>query len=177
MGKTSQHYDDTKYVAAANKYNDLADQYTGKKGQETASAQARTEASNSSATAAATAKNNALNAGYSRAKAARMGQAEGAKQYNTAYQNGYNNAVAMNNAAMTAKANDIQTQANIANKKYDVKNQDYNNTMDIVDKSVGAAGGILSGVAGMMSDENCKEITMKTSAERCDELLAKLRGN
>lgn len=153
------------YEEAAKKYSELAKAYSGEEGQKKASAQAAQEAKSSATSAGAGAMNQALNAGYSRAKAARMGQNASAQQYSKAYDTGYQNAVAMNDKAVNAQGQNMQNVKNIEDTK-------YQNDAAIAQ----GVGNVLAGVAGAISDRNCKDISAMTPAGRIAELKARLEA-
>lgn len=170
-------YSSKYYDSAAAKYEELAKRYTGQNAYRytTDSANlAHTQAKQAAESEGAAAQNLALNAGYSRARAAREGAAAEAASYRNQYGDSYNsnlsNITNSNNAALQAQANLMQgAQAKDQNR--------YTSDSNRYGAAMGAVGGLFTGAANALSDENAKDIkdsSDSTEKRRC-ELLGKLR--
>lgn len=162
-------YKSSSYDAAADKYNQLASQYTGEKGLQNASTQASMAAKSASEAAGASATNQALNAGYSRAKAAMKGANASANTFNNQYANSYQNAAAMNNARLSA-------QQNLMSGSQHKDDQSYNANAAGFSAAMGMASGLANTAASAMlaSDETEKDFekvatASGTAADRMDD--------
>ena len=170
-------YDSSNYDAAAEKYKQLQDKYTGENGwnlaQSQATESAKDVAAQSGQTAGAQAQGAARSAGMSRSKAIATGaQASGATSanaYNSAYSTGLSNSLQNN-------ANTVNAQGNMMNSEMQKDTNEYNSKAAKWNAGMGLAGGIFNGVASALSDENKKCVKDKSHSDRCDELLARLRG-
>jgi hypothetical protein len=152
-------YKSSSYDAAADKYNQLASQYTGEKGLQNASTQASMAAKSASEAAGASATNQALNAGYSRAKAAMKGANASANTFNNQYANSYQNAAAMNNARLSA-------QQNLMSGSQHKDDQSYNANAAGFSAAMGLASGLANTAASAMltSDETEKDFEKVATA-------------
>lgn len=186
-------YDTSNYDAAAEKYKELQDKYSGESAYKQAEAEsydtaknhageiAQTVAENAGGTAGANAQAAARSAGMSRSKAIATGaQLSGnaaANAYGNTYNNAYNNAYTSNlNARLASNQNAINSQANLMGMEQQKDTNQYNSESNRYSAGMGLAGGIFNGVASALSDETQKDITEKTSSNRCDELLKRLKG-
>lgn len=186
-------YDTSNYDAAANKYKELQDKYSGENAYKQAETEsydtaknhageiAQTVAENAGGTAGANAQAAARSAGMSRSKAiatgAQMSGNAAANAYGNTYNNAYNNAYTSNlNARLASNQNAINNQANLMGMEQQKDTNKYNSDSNRYSAGMGLAGGIFNGVASALSDETQKDITEKTSADRCNELLKRLRG-
>lgn len=186
-------YDTSNYDAAAEKYKELQDKYSGESAYKQAEAEsydtaknhageiAQTVAENAGGTAGANAQAAARSAGMSRSKAIATGaQLSGnaaANAYGNTYNNAYNNAYTSNlNARLASNQNAINSQANLMGMEQQKDTNQYNSESNKYSAGMGLAGGIFNGVASALSDETQKDITEKTSSDRCDELLKRLKG-
>lgn len=176
-------YDGAEYKKAAEVYTGLEDKYLGVNGWNLANAQARENAQNianqaGSAATAATA-GAARTAGMSRSKAIATGAQAAGSAATNAYGNAYNNslsaALGNNQATVAANQSLLSGAQNIDDKKYDA---DKTN----IGAWTGMGGSVIQGLANLggaaigASDSNLKDIKNKSSSDRCDELLARLRG-
>ena len=185
-------YDTSNYDAAANKYKELQDKYSGENAYKQAEIEsydtaknhageiAQTVAENAGGTAGANAQAAARSAGMSRSKAiatgAQMSGNAAANAYGNTYNNAYNNAYTSNlNARLASNQNAINNQANLMGMEQQKDTNKYNSDSNRYSAGMGLAGGILNGIANV-SDETQKDITEKTPADRCNELLKRLRG-
>lgn len=185
-------YDTSNYDAAANKYKELQDKYSGENAYKQAETEsydtaknhageiAQTVAENAGGTAGANAQAAARSAGMSRSKAiatgAQMSGNAAANAYGNTYNNAYNNAYTSNlNARLASNQNAINNQANLMGMEQQKDTNKYNSDSNRYSAGMGLAGGILNGIANV-SDETQKDITEKTPADRCNELLKRLRG-
>ena len=185
-------YDTSNYDAAANKYKELQDKYSGENAYKQAETEsydtaknhageiAQTVAENTGGTAGANAQAAARSAGMSRSKAiatgAQMSGNAAANAYGNTYNNAYNNAYTSNlNARLASNQNAINNQANLMGMEQQKDTNKYNSDSNRYSAGMGLAGGILNGIANV-SDETQKDITEKTPADRCNELLKRLRG-
>lgn len=186
-------YDTSNYDAAAEKYKELQDRYSGEGAYKQAESEsfdtakkhageiAQTVAENAGSTASANATAAARSAGMSRSKAiatgAQMAGNASANAYGNTYGNTYNNAY---NNNLTSRLNSNQNAINNQTKLMDMEQQKdtniYNSESNRYGAGMGLASGLLSGAATAMSDETKKDIYDKTSSDRCDELLKRLRG-
>lgn len=186
-------YDTSNYDAAAEKYKELQDKYSGESAYKQAEAEsydtaknhageiAQTVAENAGGTAGANAQAAARSAGMSRSKAIATGaQLSGnaaANAYGNTYNNAYNNAYTSNlNARLANNQNAINSQANLMGMEQQKDTNQYNSESNRYSAGMGLAGGIFNGIASALSDETQKDITEKTSSDRCDELLKRLKG-
>lgn len=186
-------YDTSNYDAAAEKYKELQDKYSGESAYKQAEAEsydtaknhageiAQTVAENAGGTAGANAQAAARSAGMSRSKAIATGaQLSGnaaANAYGNTYNNAYNNAYTSNlNARLASNQNAINSQANLMGMEQQKDTNQYNSESNRYSAGMGLAGGIFNGIASALSDETQKDITEKTSFDRCDELLKRLKG-
>lgn len=186
-------YDTSNYDAAAEKYKELQDKYSGESAYKQAEAEsydtaknhageiAQTVAENAGGTAGANAQAAARSAGMSRSKAIATGaQLSGnaaANAYGNTYNNAYNNAYTSNlNARLANNQNAINNQANLMGMEQQKDTNQYNSESNRYSAGMGLAGGIFNGIASALSDETQKDITEKTSSDRCDELLKRLKG-
>lgn len=186
-------YDTSNYDAAAEKYKELQDKYSGESAYKQAEAEsydtaknhageiAQTVAENAGGTAGANAQAAARSAGMSRSKAIATGaQLSGnaaANAYGNTYNNAYNNAYTSNlNARLASNQNAINSQANLMGMEQQKDTNQYNSESNRYSAGMGLAGGIFNGIASALSDETQKDITEKTSSDRCDELLKRLKG-
>lgn len=185
-------YDTSNYDAAANKYKELQDKYSGENAYKQAETEsydtaknhageiAQTVAENAGGTAGANAQAAARSAGMSRSKAiatgAQMSGNAAANAYGNTYNNAYNNAYTSNlNARLASNQNTINNQANLMGMEQQKDTNKYNSDSNRYSAGMGLAGGIFNGIANV-SDETQKDITEKTPADRCNELLKRLRG-
>lgn len=186
-------YDTSNYDAAANKYKELQDKYSGEGAYKQAEAEsydtakqhageiAQTVAENAGGTAGANAQAAARSAGMSRSKAiatgAQMSGNAAANAYGNTYNNAYNNAYTSNlNARLTSNQNAINNQEKLMGMEQQKDTNKYNSDSNRYSAGMGLAGGIFNGIANALSDETKKNISDKTPGDRCDELLKRLRG-
>lgn len=171
-------YKSSSYDNAAAQYQLLLNQYTGANAYHYATDAARRgaeEAQNASEREGAGAMNTALNAGYSRATAAKKAAAARANAYNNQYSQSYDrqysNIQNANNAKLAGYGQLVSgAQQKDANR--------YQSDSNRYGAAMGGIGGVFSGVGNMlMSDENTKDIKAETDADRRRaELVARLRG-
>lgn len=174
---SAPRYKSSNYDSAAEKYSKLANQYTGEqayKYSDVAAEYARSQAKEAAESEGASAQNLARNAGYSRAKSAQAGAAASAAAYKNNYSNIYNNNLSniqqANSNALNAQQALLQGAAQKDTNKYQSESNRYG-------AALGAVGGVFTGAANALSDENKKDIYRETEAEtRRQELLARLRG-
>lgn len=175
---SAPRYSSSNYDAAAKKYTELAEQYTGEnayKYSQVAADQAKTQAKGYAESEGAAAQNLSRNAGYSRAKAAQAGAAARASAYKNAYSNSYNNAYSNINNANT---NRLQAQGALLSGAQQKDANKYQSESNRYGAAMGAVGGFFTGAANAIpSDENKKDIIVETDTDkrRC-ELIARLRG-
>lgn len=170
-------YESSNYDAAAKKYQDLQDKYTGEAGYALAEKQAQnsaeTVAANAGSNASAEASRAARTSGMTRGAAAAMGAAQGANASANAYNSAYTNARAQ---SLQNNANTVNAQGNLLSSEMQKDTNKYNSDSAKWNAGMGIAGGVFNGIASALSDENKKCIKNKSHSDRCDELLAKLRG-
>ena len=180
-------YDTSNYDAAANKYKELQDKYSGEGAYKQAEAESyntakqHAVAENAGGTAGANAQASARSAGMSRSKAiatgAQMSGNAAANAYGNTYNNAYNNAYTSNlNARLTSNQNAIDSQGKLMDMEQQKDTNKYNSDSNRYSARMGLAGGIFNGIANALSDETKKNISDKTPGDRCDELLKRLRG-
>ena len=186
-------YDTSNYDAAANKYKELQDKYSGEGAYKQAEAESydtakqhageisQTVAENAGGTAGANAQAAARSSGMSRSKAiatgAQMSGNAAANAYGNTYNNAYNNAYTSNlNARLANNQNTLNSQAQLMGMEQQKDNTKYNSESNRYSAGMGLAGSVFNGVAGAISDETKKDISDKTPGDRCDELLKRLRG-
>ena len=171
-------YSSSNYDAAADKYRQLQDKYSGENGWNLATRQATEQAQKQSAqagqVAGATAQGAARSAGQSRSKAIVTGaQASGnasANTYGSAYSSGLNSALQNNQ-------NTINSQGTLMGYEQQKDTNKYNSDSNRYGAAMGAVGGVFNGVASALSDEGLKDVTEKTDVDaRRAELLARLKG-
>ena len=183
---SAPRYSSSSYDSAAKKYEELAKKYMG-----TDRAVEDTITSSNMATQYGTqqakeaaeaeglaAQNEALNLGYSRSRAARMGAEARANSfrnnYNSAYQSMNSN---LNSNVQNAKNSALQAQGALMSGAQQKDANRYQSDSNRYGAAMGAVGGIFTGAANALSDETKKEIHAKTDCEkRRAELLARLRG-
>lgn len=170
-------YSSSNYDSAAAKYEQLAKQYTGEnayKYSNVAANQAHEQAKQAAESEGAAAQNLALNAGYSRARAAREGAAARAAAYRNQYANSYGNAISN---IQTANANAVNAYQPLVTGAQQKDSNKYQSDSNRYGAAMGAVGGIFTGAANALSDENAKDIRASSDTEkrRC-EILKRLRG-
>ena len=172
-------YSSSNYDAAADKYRELQEKYTGENGWNLATKQATEQAQLQSAqagqVAGANAQGAARSAGMSRSKAIATGaQASGnttANIYNSAYNTGLSGSLQNNQNA-------INSQGTLMGYEQQKDTNKYNSDSNRYGAAMGAVGGVFNGIASALSDENLKCVQDKTDnvEARRQELLARLRG-
>lgn len=177
-------YSSSNYDAAAAKYEQLAKKYSETDfsiNQMTAAEQARSQAKGAAESEGAAAQNLALNAGYSRARAAQEGAAARANSYKNNYSNSYNNAYGAmrdnQNTKMSQMGTRLNAEANLMQGAQAKDQNRYTSDSNRYGAAMGAVGGLFTGAANALSDENAKDIKDSSDAtekRRC-ELLGKLR--
>lgn len=169
-------YSTANYDAAANKYKELQEQYTGDAGYKKADTQAkqtaREQAVNAGSVAGAQANSAARTSGMSRSKSAALASQAAANgtlnSYNNAYNSAMSNALANNQNTVNAQSQLMQTETQ---KDTNI----YNGEANKWGAGMGVVGGIFNGAANALSDKNEKCIKSKTDINsRCDELIARL---
>lgn len=175
---SAPRYSSSNYDSAAEKYERLAQKYTGENAyrySDVASRQADSQAKATSESAGASAQNLARNAGYSRARAAREGAAARAAAYKNQYANSYQNAYSNIN---NANASELQAQGALLNGAMLKDSNNYQSESNRYGAAMGAVGGAFTGMANAIpSDENLKTIYAKTDCnKRREELLSRLKG-
>ena len=160
-------YTSEKFKNAGDKYKALAEKYYGENGLNKNSKLASETSAESSKGASTVARANALNAGYGRARAAREGANAAAKAYNDNYNSAYTNAENQNNKMM-------ESYKNFYDNAHQQKVNEYNAGANALAGLIKEIGPVLTSAIG--SDENLKCINNKTSEERRQELLERLRG-
>lgn len=181
---SAPRYSSSNYDSAAAKYEQLAKKYSDTDfsvNQMTAAEQARSQAKGAAESEGAAAQNLALNAGYSRARAAQEGAAARANSYKNNYSDSYNNAYGAmrdnKNALMQQWNTRLNTQGALLNGAAQKDSNKYQSDSNRYGAAMGAVGGIFTGAANALSDETMKDITAKTDCDRRrEELLARLRG-
>ena len=167
-------YNSSNYDSAAQKYSELQKQYTGENATQSVNQTAKTVGAENAAQAGSTAGQSAASAarsaGMSKGQAALTGANIAAGAASNAYQNAYQNAA---NLAQQNNQNALSSQANQVNWGKAKDDTTYQNENAWWGNILSAAGDV-AGAA--LSDENKKNIYAKTSSERCDELIKKLRG-
>ena len=167
-------YNSSNYDSAAQKYNELQQQYTGETGTQAVTDYATKSAGESALqagkSAGASATGAARSAGMSKAQAALTGAQLAANAVNNTYNSAYNSAA---NIAQQNNTNALQSQSNQVNWGKAKDDTTYQNENAWWGNLLSAAGDV-AGAA--LSDENKKDVCAKTSSERCDELIRKLRG-
>lgn len=170
-------YNSSNYDSAAAKYSELQDKYTGENGWNSARSQAKESAQEvaeqAGGVAGANAQAAARSAGMSRSKSIATGAQMSGNASANAYGNAYNSSL---NSALANNQNAVNSQAALMQMQQQKDTNNYNSESNRYGAAMGAVGGVFNGVASALSDENEKEITERTSSDRCDELLAKLRG-
>lgn len=172
-------YDSSNYDAAANKYRELQDKYSGENGwnlaEKQSSESADKVAANAGSIASAEASRSARSAGMTRGQAAAMGASQGAKAAQDAYGNAYSNA---RSQALQNNQNAINNQDSLMGKEQQKDTNNYNSESNRYGAAMGAVGGVFNGVASALSDESLKCVQDKTDnvEARRQELLARLRG-
>lgn len=180
------------FNAAKAEYEKSQNKYLGENGWNLATKQAEESASKNSLmagkNAAATSMSAARSNGMSKAKSVALASANGNKaatdSYGSLYQSGLSNAITNNNntvnsygnklnAVNSNNSNNINAANQLLNGGSEMDKNNYNNSVNKWSAGMGLAGGILSGVASALSDENMKDIHCSS---RHDELLNKLRG-
>lgn len=186
-------YDTSNYDAAANKYKELQNKYTGdsaynkaessayQAAKRNASEVASRAAENAGSTASANATAAARSAGMSRSKAiatgAQMAGNAAANAYGNTYGNTYNNTYSSNlTSKLGANQNAINSQNQLMGMEQQKDTNKYNSDSNKYSALTGLASGALTAAAMAMSDETKKNISDKTSSDRCDELLKRLIG-
>ena len=172
-------YNSSNYDAAADKFTDLQDKYTGEAGWQLAEQQSEKSAdkiaANAGSIASAEASRAARAAGAVRGQSAIMGANHGAlaaqKTYSDAYTNARGQALQNNQNTMNSQYNLLQGAQQKDTNQYTSDSNRYNATM-------GAIGGAALGVAKALSDGDSKCIQDRTNdvETRRQELLARLRG-
>lgn len=169
-------YSSSNYDSAAAKYEQLAKQYTGENAYKyfnVAANQAHEQAKQAAESEGAAAQNLALNAGYSRARAAREGAAARAAAYRNQYANSYGNAISN---IQTANANAVNAYQPLVTGAQQKDSNKYQSDSNRYGAAMGAVGGLFTGAANALSDEDAKNIraSSDTEARRC-EILRRLR--
>ena len=167
-------YNSSNYESAAQKYNELQQQYTGESGSESVNTYAKEVAGENAAKAGSAAGQSALSAarsagmtkGQSALSAGQIAANTTANAYNSAYNSAANIAQQNNTNALQSQANQVNWGKAKDDTTYQNENAWWGNLL--------SAAGDVAGAA--LSDENKKNICAKTSSERCDELIKKLRG-
>ena len=181
---SAPRYDSSNYDSAAAKYEQLAKQYSGADftvNQMTAAEQARSQAKGAAESEGAAAQNLALNAGYSRARAAQEGAAARANAYKNNYANAYNNAYGAmrdnKNALMQQMGTRLNAESNLMSGAQQKDSNKYQSDSNRYGAAMGAVGGLFTGASNALSDENAKNIRASSDTEkrRC-EILKRLRG-
>lgn len=174
---SAPRYTNKNYQQAADEYNRLAHRYTGENAyrySDIAAEKATSQAKGYAESEGAAAQNLARNAGYSRARAAQEGAAARANAYKNAYSNSYSNASNNINSANNAA---LQAQGAMLNGALQQDANRYQSESNRYGAAMGAVGGVFTGAANALSDENKKDIVCETNAdERRAFLLKKLRG-
>ena len=182
---SAPRYSSSNYDAAAAKYEQLAKKYSDTDfsvNQMTAAEQARSQAKGAAESEGAAAQNLALNAGYSRARAAQEGAAARANSYKNNYSNSYSNAYGAmrdnKNALMQQWNTRLNTQGALLNGAMQKDSNNYQSESNRYGAAMGAVGGAFTGMANAIpSDENLKTIYAKTDCnKRREELLSRLKG-
>lgn len=172
-------YSSSNYDAAATKYKQLQDKYSGENGWNLAESQASksadTIAANAGSTASSEASRAARSSGMTRGQAAAMGASQGALAAQSAYGNAYTNA---RSQALQNNQNTINSQGTLMGYEQQKDTNKYNSDSNRYGAAMGAVGGVFNGIASALSDENLKCVQDKTDnvEARRQELLARLRG-
>lgn len=177
-------YSSSSYDAAAAKYEQLAKKYSDTDftvNQMEAANQARSQAKGAAESEGAAAQNLALNAGYSRARAAQEGAAARANSYKNNYSNSYNNAYGAmrdnQNTKMSQMGTRLNAESNLLAGAQQKDANRYQSDSNRYGALMGGIGGVFTGASNALSDETTKEIHAKTDCDkRREELLARLRG-
>lgn len=172
-------YSSSNYDAAATKYRELQNKYTGENGwklsEDQASESAGKVAANAGSTASAEASRAARSSGMTRGQAAAMGASQGALAAQNAYGNAYSNAKTQ---ALQNNQNTLSSQDTLIKGGQDKDTNKYNSDSNRYGAAMGAVGGVFNGIANALSDENLKCVQDRTDnvEARRQELLARLRG-
>jgi hypothetical protein len=177
-------YSSSSYDAAAAKYEQLAKKYSDTDftvNQMAAAEQARSQAKGAAESEGASAQNLALNAGYSRARAAQEGAAARANSYKNNYSNSYNNAYGAmrdnQNTSMSQMGTRRNAESNLLAGAQQKDANRYQSDSNRYGALMGGIGGIFTGASNALSDVNKKDIHAETDCEkRREEILKRLRG-
>ena len=159
-------YNSSNYDSAAKKYDELQQQYTGETGSESVNTYAKEVAGENAAKAGSAARSAGMTKGQSALSAGQIAANTTANAYNSAYNSAANIAQQNNTNALQSQANQVNWGKAKDDTTYQNENAWWGNLL--------SAAGDVAGAA--LSDENKKDVCAKTSSERCDELIRKLRG-
>lgn len=177
-------YSSSSYDAAAAKYEQLAKKYSDTDftvNQMEAANQARSQAKGAAESEGAAAQNLALNAGYSRARAAQEGAAARANSYKNNYSNSYNNAYGAmrdnQNTKMSQMGTRLNAESNLLAGAQQKDANRYQSDSNRYGALMGGIGGVFTGASNALSDVSKKDIRAETDCERRrEEILKRLRG-
>lgn len=174
---SAPRYSSSSYDAAATKYQQLAEKYTGTNAYNNtniASKQAQKNTRGYAENEGAAAQSLSLDAGYSRSRAAKDGAAARASSYQNQYANSYNNSL---NNIQNANASALNAQGALLSGAQQKDANKYQSESNRYGAAMGAVGGAFTGMANALSDVTKKDIHEETDSEkRRAELLARLRG-
>lgn len=165
----SATYDSSNYDAAARKYDDLQKKYSGEAGYNLASKQATQASAQAGQAAGANANSQARSAGMNKAQAASTGASAGANATLNAYGSAQSAALTNNQNTINNEGQKLQYGMQKDQNKWQSE-QNKNNAW------LGGIGGMATGIANALSDENKKDIKSCSKADRCDELIQRLKG-
>lgn len=172
-------YNSSNYDAAAEKFTELQDKYTGEAGWQLAEQQSEKSAdkiaANAGSIASAEASRAARSAGAVRGQSAIWGANQGALAAQKAYGDAYTNA---RSQALQNNQNTINSQNNLLQGAQQKDTNQYTSDSNRYNATMGAIGGAALGVAKALSDGTKKCVHEKTYnvETRRQELLARLRG-